>query len=709
MSTLTGQTLGKYQLINRLGRGGMADVYKGYQPGLDRYVAVKVLHPHLSDDPDFITRFKREAKSVAELRHPHIVQVFDFDIQGENYYMVMEYVEGGRTLKQLLLELAAKAERLPINRTLDIVARLADALAYAHGLGMIHRDIKPANVLIPSLDRPVLSDFGIARLLGETGLTSSGTMVGTPAYMSPEQGKGERGDARSDIYALGIVLYEMLTGHPPYDADTPYAVILKHINDPLVPPRSLIVSLPEAVERIVLRCLAKNPDDRFQSMAGLRDALRTAIDETRGQTTLDASTPQTIRRTAEPAATKQARAGLPRWALVVAAVAVIGGAIAVIGGLGGRTPAAGPAPPSPPIEEAPPAEPSPAGSEVAALVKQGYGHLFGSETQDALDSFSQALSVAPDDPHLHYGYALLYVRSDDRQDPHASDEEATLAIDACGEDMSLCIEAYRLRSGVRFWNLEDAAGGIADMDSAIALSSDPVGTAYLRGERADLRRHAGDSAGALADYEEAYNLSGIPDFLEQAAYAAVATEDYQAGLGYYQRLIDEQAGNPHYLAMRGYVEWQAGDSETALETAQRTIDLSDALEGHYLRGLLLLEAGQPQEALAELEQVGAVTDTDVLYQIGFPFLITDFGHEIYYDLARAYHALGDSETALNYIEQTLQRDDYWPQPYLERGMILFEQGDLAGARESYLQALDTADDDDEMRAHIEELLAGLTK
>src|SRR5512136_2235047 len=135
MADLTGQTLGKYQILDRLGRGGMADVYKGYQPGLDRYVAVKVMHAHLADDADFITRFKREAKSVAELRHPNIVQVFDFDVQGEVYYMVMEYIEGGETLKQRMQALADQNQRLPIERTLDIMIKLADALAYAHGQG----------------------------------------------------------------------------------------------------------------------------------------------------------------------------------------------------------------------------------------------------------------------------------------------------------------------------------------------------------------------------------------------------------------------------------------------------------------------------------------------------------------------------------------------------------------------------------------------
>src|SRR5512136_646048 len=146
MADLTGQTLGKYQVLDRLGRGGMADVYKGYQPGLDRYVAIKVMHAHLSDDPSFITRFRREAKSVAELHHPNIVQVFDFDVQGDVYYMVMEYIEGGETLKLRLQRLALEqGKRLSVEQILDLMIKLADALAYAHDRGMIHRDIKPAN------------------------------------------------------------------------------------------------------------------------------------------------------------------------------------------------------------------------------------------------------------------------------------------------------------------------------------------------------------------------------------------------------------------------------------------------------------------------------------------------------------------------------------------------------------------------------------
>ncbi len=268
---LTGMTLGKYQIVERLGRGGMADVYRAYQPGMDRYVAIKVMHPHLAEDPDFLERFKREAQSVGTLRHPNIVQVIDFDIQDNEYYMVMEFIQGS-TLKVVLMERKA----LPVPEALDLGIKLADAMDYAHKAGMIHRDIKPANVLMSKTGEPILTDFGVAKIVGAKGLTSTGMAVGTPAYMSPEAGRGEKVDERADIYSLGIVLYEMLTGSLPYDADTPFAVIMKHINDPLPPPRRWVPDLPEQVERILLKALTKEREFRHQNAGELRDALTKA-------------------------------------------------------------------------------------------------------------------------------------------------------------------------------------------------------------------------------------------------------------------------------------------------------------------------------------------------------------------------------------------------------------------------------------------------
>jgi len=261
---LTGQTIGKYRIVEHLGRGGMAEVYKAYQPNLDRYVALKLMHSFLAADQDFIARFEREAKNVAALRHPNIVQVYDFDVQNGTPYMVMEYIEGG-TLKSHLEDLAKQGQNLPITEAVRIVHEVGKALSYAHSHQMIHRDVKPANVLMEVGGRVVLTDFGIAKILTGPSYTVTGATIGTPAYMSPEQGLGRPGDHRSDIYALGVMLYQLTTGQLPYEADTPLAVMLKHVNEPLPLPRTFKPDMPEGIERIILKAMAKNPDDRFQS------------------------------------------------------------------------------------------------------------------------------------------------------------------------------------------------------------------------------------------------------------------------------------------------------------------------------------------------------------------------------------------------------------------------------------------------------------
>jgi hypothetical protein len=259
-----GRTIGKYQIVEHLGRGGMAEVYKAYQPALDRYVAIKLMHSFLADDEDFLGRFQREAKAIGRLRHPNIVQVHDFDVADGIYYMVMEFIDG-YTLKTRLLDLASRNERLPLEAALRITRDTAAALAYAHERDMVHRDVKPANVMINKDNQVILTDFGIAKILSGPQFTASGAMIGTPAYMSPEQGLGEPGDARSDIYSLGIMFFQMATGQLPYDADTPLAIVLKHVNDALPIPSQLNPSLPPDVERVIFKALAKNPDDRYQT------------------------------------------------------------------------------------------------------------------------------------------------------------------------------------------------------------------------------------------------------------------------------------------------------------------------------------------------------------------------------------------------------------------------------------------------------------
>jgi serine/threonine protein kinase/formylglycine-generating enzyme required for sulfatase activity len=271
--TLTGHTLGHYQLLERLGRGGMATVYKAYQPGLDRYVAVKILPTYMARDSDFSARFRREARAIARLNHPNILPVYDFGQDKGLNYIVMRYVEAG-TLKELL------GQPLDLRTTLDIISQVGGALDYAHQEGVIHRDVKPSNVLMDRGEWALLGDFGLARMMeASVRLTGTGVGVGTPTYMSPEQGQGTTVDARSDVYSLGIMLFEMLTGRVPYQAETPMAVVIKHLTAPLPLPRDANPSIPEAAERVIFKALAKDPADRYQTAGELVEALRWVVEE----------------------------------------------------------------------------------------------------------------------------------------------------------------------------------------------------------------------------------------------------------------------------------------------------------------------------------------------------------------------------------------------------------------------------------------------
>lgn len=270
MSLELGSTLGQYQIVEKLGRGGMATVYKAFQPNLDRYVAVKVLPAFYAEEPTYMERFRQEAKSIAKLRHPNILTVFDFGDQGGVTYIVSEFVPGGTLSQQL-------GAPLPLDYALSILKPVGSALDYAHAQGIVHRDIKPSNVLMTLDGTPVLSDFGVARMVGGARMTESGAAVGTPEYMSPEQAMGGEIAASSDIYSLGVVLYEMLTGHVPFSADTPMAVVLAHMHKPLPPPRTIVPDISEAVEAVALKALAKEPENRYRTARELTVSLERAI------------------------------------------------------------------------------------------------------------------------------------------------------------------------------------------------------------------------------------------------------------------------------------------------------------------------------------------------------------------------------------------------------------------------------------------------
>jgi len=291
--SLEGKTLGKYRILEPLGRGGMAEVYKAYHPGLDRYVAIKVLRADLSEDVEFLNRFRREARAVAALRHPNIVQIYDFDVQDDFYYIVMELLEGD-TLKAYLNALRTQGKRMPLGEVTRILLDILAGLSYAHAEGIIHRDLKPSNILLTQRGQAVLTDFGIAQIIGGTQYTLAGSLMGTLSYMAPEQGRDGKSDIRSDIYSVGVTLYEMLTGNVPFDADTPLAILLKHINDPLPRPTSIIPDLPLPFEQVVLKALAKPPEDRYQSAAEMANALLDAAQQSGVDVPAITTIPQTV-------------------------------------------------------------------------------------------------------------------------------------------------------------------------------------------------------------------------------------------------------------------------------------------------------------------------------------------------------------------------------------------------------------------------------
>jgi eukaryotic-like serine/threonine-protein kinase len=271
LNVLVGKSLGQFRIVERIGVGGMATVFKAYQPNLDRYVAIKVLPAFHARDPIFVKRFVQEARSVAKLAHPNIVQIHDFGEQDGITFIVMEYVDGG-TLKDRL------KKPLPPAEAIDFMIQAAEGLDCAHRNGIVHRDVKPANMLVRKDGHLLLSDFGIAKILeGTTNLTRVGTGIGTPQYMSPEQGTGQAVDRRSDIYSLGIVLFHCLTGRVPFTADNPLTITVKHLNDPLPVERLVAENVPQPVIQAVQKMTAKFPHERYQAADALIDALTSAL------------------------------------------------------------------------------------------------------------------------------------------------------------------------------------------------------------------------------------------------------------------------------------------------------------------------------------------------------------------------------------------------------------------------------------------------
>lgn len=275
MSFNIGENIGPYRIIEQLGQGGMATVYKAYHAALDRYVALKVLHPAFHQDLTFTTRFQREARVVARLEHRNIVPIYDYSEHENRPYLVMKYIEGD-TLKARF-----SAGPLSTDEIEQVVTSVGSALAYAHKQGILHRDIKPSNVLLATDGVMYLADFGLARIAeaGESTL-SSDSIMGTPQYISPEQAMGAKDlDAGTDIYSFGVMLYEMVVGQVPFSSDTPFSIIHDHIYTPLPLPMDINPKVPEPVQRVLLKALAKQRADRYQSVDEMCSAFRNAWTE----------------------------------------------------------------------------------------------------------------------------------------------------------------------------------------------------------------------------------------------------------------------------------------------------------------------------------------------------------------------------------------------------------------------------------------------
>jgi putative two-component system response regulator len=270
MKVRDGSVIGSYRVVERIGRGGMAAVYRAYHPALDRYVAIKVLPDFFADDPQHRERFQQEARSVARLKHPNILEVFDFGYEDGLAYLVLELVEGGTLAERI-------GKPMPLREAVRILEQLAGALDHAHQHGILHRDIKPSNILLRTDGTPVLADFGLAKIAGSLRrLTSSGTVMGTPEYMSPEQAADEDIGPASDLYSFAVVAYEMLTARVPFGADTPAATLLSHVTKEMPPTRELRGELSAHVEGVLRRGLAKRPQERYATAAQFVAALKPA-------------------------------------------------------------------------------------------------------------------------------------------------------------------------------------------------------------------------------------------------------------------------------------------------------------------------------------------------------------------------------------------------------------------------------------------------
>lgn len=574
MEDLTGKEIGPYRIVGPLGAGGMAAVYKAYQAGMDRYVAVKILPQFFAGNPEFVKRFDREAKLIAGLQHPRILPVHDYGKAEDYNYLVMSLVDTG-TLEDVMTK-----GPIPLDQARDLLSQVGDALDYAHSKGVIHRDIKPSNILMDSRGNCLLTDFGIAKMVeGMTELTKPGGIVGTPSYMSPEQGLGEDIDGRSDIYSLGVILYQMVTGRLPFSAETPVATVLKHINDPLPPPSKIKADLPRPVEAVILKSMAKSRDERYPTAGAFVKALDAAIP--RGGD--HAEDDETIAGTIVAPAIGSSAANRGGWrALPLPRVAAIAGsAVAVVGTILWLA-FSGPA--DSPVTTGEEAK-SPA-KEAATPYDRGYQFLRAGNFEEAQSTFETIANRPGESANLgREGMAAVsYEKNEyDRAAEIVNGMEPVTAY------------AYTIKGNILFVRGEVQEATVSYREALRVGSGAPwqMAVAYNRLGRVDAGE--GRAEEALANYDRALSLNPVYAEAHSNRGVLLARLDKPAeATAAYRRAVEADPAD--LVALRLMKEMEERQSELADQERKKRIDtLVGELAQRYREGKFAGPAVGPEE------------------------------------------------------------------------------------------------------------------
>jgi eukaryotic-like serine/threonine-protein kinase len=719
---LTGTSLGRFEVLEELGRGGMAVVYKARQADLDRIVALKVLPPELSLDTAYIARFRQEARSAARLEHPHIVPIYEVGEAEGHHYIAMKFIQG-RTLKDVV-----QAEgKMSVQRAAQVLGQVGEALDYAHRQGVIHRDIKPSNMMITDEGWVYLTDFGLARGASESsGLTVTGTVMGTPEYMSPEQAQGlPNVGPPTDIYALGVVLYEMLTGSFPFKADTPMGMLAARLMHAPTPPGEIRADLPDPVEDVVMRALARKPEARFTSASELVSSLRRAAGLTTeslperpftppaglpapamGETIAmrqaptppppPAQIPQRPMGTPPPMA-RQAHVEVPSLAgppvrknqklglIIGGAAVVLGLGIGGVAILGGNRDVEPPPPPPTVISQD-------LSAEAQALLSEGDAALAREGGMgEALSAYQQALELAPQNltvlrkialtASLRAQWPLAETYGNQLIDIAGSDDDAAATL-----GYTLVAEALAARGDeIGALDYIDDALGIDDTSAlAHAIHSNILAGLALRSNDAEQMEEAMQALDTAVDQVEresdplvkALTYNAIGYTFASEARQSKNDNSLQEAATYYEKAIAQQGQIARFRANVGYLENQREDFSQARRRFEQALD-RDRSSVYAQAGLGWSYFGQSEyeSAIREFNQAIKIDDTYA---------------DAYYGRGRVYYRQSEYDAAVSDFQAASERFNRNPEYFAWLGEGLLFQGynneDDDAKEEAYDQA-----------------------